>query len=300
MSGVRLEPNRHRALLGIVVALCALSAGCTGYIGGGFSAEGGVADADLEAGAGGSQGGAAGSQGGASASGGAGGSQGGAGGSPAAGGSAGSPVFGKPCRGYDDCAPVSGKVVDCYCNRQHPAPVCVTEAEVGESCAFAPCRQGTTCIGLNNATAVTCHPLGKLGEPCGLSCAGKPTCFVACDDPYYCNQSGLCAVGQADLGAPCTAPWECIAPYYCSGSTCAIPQLVGASCPAASWPAKRSPCLDGVCSVPNAAGQSVCVQVQPDGAPCAHPNECASEVCFSGRCGLGLLPDGGVLSCTSL
>lgn len=291
MKGVRFDPNRRRPLFGVVVVLCG---GCVGHIGGGFPPEGGVADAGLEGGgAGGSQGGAGGAPGGA------GGSQGDAGGSPATGGSAGAAPLGPPCRGYADCAPVSGKVIDCYCDRQHPAPVCVAEAEVGESCAFAPCRKGTTCIGLNNVSLVTCHPLGKLGQPCGPSCAGNATCFVACDDPYYCNQSGTCAVGQADLGAPCTAPWECIAPYYCAGTTCAIPEPIGSQCPDLSWPTKRSACVTGaVCSL-SRAGLGVCVQVQQDGGPCAHSNECASEVCFSGRCGRGLAPDSGVLTCTS-
>ena len=200
----------------------------------------------------------------------------------------------------DECAPIPGKVVDCYCNRQHPTPACIAEAVLGERCDVAPCVKGTTCIGLDNVSTVTCHPLGKLGQPCGQSCVGKPSCFVSCDDPYYCNQSGVCAVGQVDLGAPCTAPWECIAPYYCAGTTCALPEPLGSPCPDVTWPAKRSPCVPGaVCSVPNAAGTSVCVQVQPDGAPCSHQNECASEICFSGRCGRGLAPDGGALSCTS-
>src|SRR4051812_22870952 len=30
----------------------------------------------------------------------------------------GSVALGQPCRGYDECAPLSGKVVECYCDTQ--------------------------------------------------------------------------------------------------------------------------------------------------------------------------------------
>src|SRR5690349_14570120 len=56
--------------------------------------------------------------------------------------------LGSPCRGYDECLPVPGKIVDCRCTDGKATPICTAEAEPGESCDitgnFQPvCRPGT-------------------------------------------------------------------------------------------------------------------------------------------------------------
>jgi hypothetical protein len=210
---------------------------------------------------------------------------------PACGGSGGakpgSVPLGGACRGLVECAPVAGKVVRCDCTDRSRSPLCVADLEAGESCALVgnfqtPCRAGTDCSG--PLAAPVCVARVGAGEPCGND-AGL------CQDPYYCDGSGHCALGQAKLGEDCSFIQDasCAAPNLCgNGAVCTAPARLGESC----IPGDRNPCAAG--SVCNGG---TCVKPAPDGADCFFDADCASGVCSLDQCGPGPLPAGIIFSC---
>ncbi len=206
--------------------------------------------------------------------------------------SAGTVTLGGECRGYAECAPVTGKVIECRCTDQSSKPLCVADAEAGESCAitgnFQPvCRPGTFCIGLGTSNQATCMAPAAAGEACGNGAS-------QCQDPYYCDTTFHCVLGQATLGQACD--WlqsaSCAAPNICSfNNVCTAPAAVGQSCtnPAAG---ERNPCVVG-----SACSGSVCEPLKPDGADCMLDDECSSGICSLDHCGTASLPSNVIYSC---
>jgi hypothetical protein len=204
-------------------------------------------------------------------------------------------AIGSECRGPDECAPVAGKQIECRCTDSSKKPICTARAAAGESCAitgnFQPaCVDGTACVSASFQMPV-CVPRAKAGEAC--------TSAPGCEDPYYCDAGGHCAMASAKVGDTCDSfqQTSCVAPYFCPFSgTCTAPAPIGGACDHAAEEG-RSQCATGAgCDV----FAKMCVAQKPDGADCFHDEECAAGICFFGVCGREPAPSYTTLGCGPL
>ncbi len=202
--------------------------------------------------------------------------------------------LGGECRGFDECQPVDGKVIECRCTDQSNKPICIADANQGESCARtgnfqAVCRPGLRCVGqnLSNLNDLSCMAPAQANE----ACSSTP----GCQDPYFCGSDGRCVLGTADLGSSCSSsqPASCKAPDLCpfGKGVCTAPAAVGEACERASA-GDRSPCVQGA-----ACDGSHCVPLKGDGADCMYDEECTSGICGLGQCGRGSLPADMMYGC---
>jgi hypothetical protein len=205
--------------------------------------------------------------------------------------SPGSVALGGECAAFQDCRPVSGKVIECRCTDQSSRPVCVADLDVGQDCSTAisvssVCRPGTRCTptGPGSAKAI-CLPAAKAGEPCGPGTG-------SCEDPAFCDSNHLCVIGQAELGQTCGQHTECKAPYVCPGRkhVCSRPAKIGETCETNSD--GRSECVAGA-----GCNGNRCVAKKTDGAGCTFDEECLTGLCGTSGCGLGPASGNVIASC---
>ena len=194
----------------------------------------------------------------------------------------GSVQVGAECRASNDCAAVPNEMVECRCTDSSSKPLCVAELEPGESCAPTgnfglPCAPGSRCVGElspDGVNTATCLVPGNLGD----ACSPEP----GCAEPNYCDITGHCVPGDANLGDACDSlQWsQCKPPNICSFSgVCVPPAALGEPCDAKE-DGSRSGCVPGaVCD-----GLS-CVPPKPDGEFCARDEECATGFCGLAGCG---------------
>jgi len=132
-------------------------------------------------------------------------------------------------------------------------------------CAAASCSTGTatptrTCDGLGNCAAVSTS-----------SC-----------NPYVC--------GPTSCKSSCGADTDCVAGYFCSGTTCVLKQLAGTTCTLPNQ-CQAGNCVDGVCCTTSSCSAGLRCNVKGDGTcskplgtTCSSSTECGSGLCVDGVC----------------
>jgi len=203
----------------------------------------------------------------------------------------GSVPLGGECASYDECQAVAGKNVQCRCTDQSSKPLCVADLKAGDDCtttgSFSPvCEPGTRCTPVDTSLSrLVCLPIAKVGEECGSTTGG-------CQDPAFCDSTGHCNVGQAELGETCTEHAQCKAPYICPWGRrlCTAPAKIGEACDTNSD--GRSECEAGA-----GCDGSKCVAKKPDGQDCVFDEECQTGLCGVNGCGRGAGPSDVILSC---
>lgn len=161
---------------------------------------------------------------------------------------------GVACTNTSQCAQPSTGSGRAVCDLDTSVCVVLPRGKSGDSCA-GDCYTGSS------------------GQVCSVDTAGQGSvCYES--DGLFCNQSGLC---QPLLHAGDSCDYiGCSKGTYCSQSTsiCTADIAVGQPCPDGTG------CVSGAyCNNSN-----VCANLQPDGAPCNYPSECAKSWCTNGVC----------------
>ena len=249
-------------------------------------------------------------------------------GQPCLANSCGKLMGGATCTADTDC--LLGFCVDCVC----------CDGRCGGQCQACN-LSGTVgiCSSVKSGQPVGGRPVCTGTGTCGGSCGGQATCVypptslscrpASCDvstltSPASCNGSGACPAvstsacpnhlrcqpgGTACL-AQCTTTSDCVAGFFCSGTTCTATKALGTGCGAGSECASGF-CTDGVCcnvqcnGTCTTCGTGTCVQVKnadddscmgastcsavgtclkKQGQACSVTTDCAAGVCADGVC----------------
>jgi len=114
---------------------------------------------------------------------------------------------------------------------------------------------GPSCVGISRGTGkigATCEDLDVICEssnclPGPGTCGPTRGCTVVCAADEFCDTAALACAPLKTEGAPCSGQGECVFPLTCQSS-------------------------------------GVCTRLQPGGAACGSPSDCASASCTNGVC----------------
>lgn len=156
------------------------------------------------------------------------------------------------------------------------------------------CEPGTACtLGLDFCGE--CRPAIEDGGACGeassepVSCGPNASCVggvckarIPVGQP--CGEGDLCVLGASctngvcrgptyvGLGESCDQVRRCPYKSHCEGGVCVEDVLLGESC-------RDADCSSGWCS-----SEETCEALLPAGAACVSSLQCASMLCYDGRC----------------
>lgn len=186
-----------------------------------------------------------------------------------------------------DCSDDSAACVQgSYCNS---ASKCTLYGRDGEAC---PCADGYWCDEANK-----CRPKGKLNADCSQS--STSTLSARCEEGLVCRPTMLaqgaaskfvCSAAGAGQGEPCSATFNCKAPFVCepTSSRCQPPAGKGQACnpgfPLDSCEAGLFCECTGTGCIAAATVPGTCQPRADNGANCANNVGCKSGTCTNQKC----------------
>jgi hypothetical protein len=136
-----------------------------------------------------------------------------------------------------------------FCDATAAAPTCAKRVALGATCATtSACLESLFCKRAAGATAGTCAPYPKRGEPCADS-------ILACDDSLdFCDPMTKTCLARLAVGTDCTAaPAGCVGYARCDGGThkCRKKATAGEACvDETDCMGGQLDCVAGVCATP--------------------------------------------------